>query len=229
MKKRIIVCISVFVVLIFSIGGFLYYKYFNEYTEVYVASHNISQRTCINIDDLKCIRVPKTMINEHMYTNKDDLINKYVKLSYAIPNGSFIYKESLESNIKDLANTLLKENEVTYDLFVSDIKMNTGHLNINMYLDLYLTIDKADKVISDLLLENCRIIGFFDSYGKQILSYDNDSRIYIVSLAINKDDVSLLNKALVIGTMNCVVNNTTYTINSSSIRNEESILYEYLL
>lgn len=229
MKKKLIVFTCVYTIIVFSIGGYLYYHYFMEYSEVYVASHNINQRTCISINDLKAIKVPKTVINEHMITNKEDLINRFVKLSYSIPNGSFIYKDCLEDNIKDLSNTLLKENEVTYDLFVSDIKMNTGHLNTNMYLDLYLTIDKNDKVLSDLLLSNCRIIGFFDSYGKQIFNYDNDSRIYIVSLAINKNDVSIINKALVIGTINCVVNSTTYRINTSSIRNENSILYDYLL
>ena len=97
-----------------------------------------------------------------------------------------------------------------------------------MYLDLYLTIDKGDKVISDLLLSNCRIIGFFDSYGKQIRDYDLDSRVYIVSLAINREHVNILNKSLVLGTINTVVNKNTYNDLGSSILNEKSILIDYL-
>ena len=228
MKNKIIKLLYLILVICLSIAGYFIYDYKTNYVTVYVASHNIKQRTKLSLEDIKPISILKSSLSENYYIDSEEMINKYVKLSYSIPLGSFIYKEALENDIKDLANSLLKENEVNYDLFVSDIKLNTGHLNTNMYLDLYLTIDKGDKVISDLLLSNCRIIGFFDSYGKQIRDYDLDSRVYIVSLAINREHVNILNKSLVLGTINTVVNKNTYNDLGSSILNEKSILIDYL-
>lgn len=228
MKNKIIKLLCLILVIGLGITGYFIYDYKTNYVTVYVASHNIQQRTKLSLEDIKPISILKSTISEDYYLDSVDIINKYVKLSYSIPLGSFIYKEALETNIKDLANSLLKEKEVNYDLFVSDIKLNTAHLNTNMYLDLYLTIDKGDKVISDLLLSNCRIIGFYDSYGKQIRDYDLDSRVYIVSLAINKEHVNILNKSLVLGTISSIVNKNTYEDLGTSILNEESKIMDYL-
>lgn len=228
MKNKIIKVIFLIFSIILIVIGYFFYDYKTNYQTIYVASHNIKQRTRISKQDLKEVSILKSSIDDSYYVNTDDILDKYVKLSYSIPKGSFIYKEALETNIKDLANTLLNENEVNYDLFVSDIKLNTGHINTNMYLDLYLTIDRGDKVTSDLLLSNCRIIGFYDTYGKEIRGYDLDSRVYIVSLAIQKEHVSTLNKALVLGTISCVVNKNTYTDLGSSLLNVDSKLMDYL-
>ena len=230
MKKIIL---TVFAVIVLGFGIYYGYDYYAEYkigyTTVYVASHNISQRTLLEEKDIKEIKMPKDYISKQVFTEKNEIVGKYVKLSYSIPNGSFFYKGALETDIKDLANSLLKEGEVNYDFYVSDIRINTAHLDKNMYLDLYLTIDKVDKVISDLLISNVRITGFYDSYGKEILNYNNDSRVYAVSVAVSKEDVSVINKALVVGTLNCVVNSNTYTDLGKTVQNKESDIYDYLI
>jgi len=230
MAKKII--ITIITVILLGLGLYFAYDYYVSYkigfTNIYVASHNIAQRTKITIDDIEIIKVPKDFINEDVLIDKNEIIDKYVKLSYSIPKGSLIYKNYLEDDIKDLANTLLFDNQVTYDLYVSDAKINTAHLSKGMYIDIYLTIDKKDKVISDLILQDCRITGFYDGNGKEILDYDRSTRIMVVSLAINKEDVSLLNKAMVIGSLNTVVKSNTYICDNTSKQNTESILFDYL-
>lgn len=230
MKKKVLIFIGsiLLVGIMFGIGYVFYNKYRIGYVKVYIASHQLSQRTKINDSDLLEIEIPKDYLNDDVYINKDDIVDKYVKLSYSIPKGSFIYKGAIESDIKDLANTLLRENEINYDLYMSDVKINTANLAKNMYIDLYLTINTNDKPISDLLLSNARITGLYDSNNKQILDYDKDSRISIISLAVNKDDVNILNKALVIGNINCVINNNAYKTNLSTILNSQSEIFEYL-
>lgn len=228
-KKILIIIVSTLLLaLCLFLGVHLYTRYSIGYTNVYVASHNISQRSKITEDDLIAIEVPKDYIKDDVYIDANDIIGKYVKLSYSIPKGSLIYKSSIESDIKDLANTLLKENEVNYDIYTSDIKINTANLNTNMYIDMYLTINSKDKPISDLLLSNARITGLYDNNNKPILDYNNDSKVSIISLAVNKKDVNILNKALVIGDINCVVNNNAYKLNLSTVLNTGSKLFEYL-
>ena len=205
-----------------------YLKYKENYTKTYVASHQIAQRTLISEKDLKEVDVPKEFLSDDVYLKKEDVLGKYVRLSYSIPKGSLFYKSALETDIKDLAYTLLLKGQVAYDIYVSEVKVNTGNLNAGMYVDLYLTINTNDKPISDLLLEYCRIIGLYDTNGKQILNYDSDSRVGIISLAVGRDDVSIINKALTVGEIRIVAGSGTYSRDLPSKMNEGSELFEYL-
>lgn len=226
-KILIIICSTLLVITGIFFGIRWYTKYAIGYTKAYVATHQISQRSLITIDDLQEVEVPKDYLKDDVYLNKEDIIGKYVKLSYSIPKGSLIYKTAIEEDISDLANTLLKEGEVNYDIYTSDVKINTANITKNMYIDMYLTIDTRDKPISDLLISNARVTGLYDSNNKPILEYDKESRVQIVSFAIRKEDVNVLNKAQVIGKINCVVNNNAYDMRLVSSLNNKSSLFEY--
>lgn len=227
-KRILIICGSIILLLGVSLLGYkIYINYSSRYINICVASHQISQRTMIKDEDILQIKVPKENVNDDVYVSKDEVLNKYVKLSYSIPKGSLFYKTALEDNIKDLANTLLKDNEVNYDIYVSDVRINTANLVKNMYVDLYLTIESKEKPISDLLLSNARITGLYDDNNKLILDYDNDSRVAIITLAINKQDVNVINKAFVLGKINFVINTNAYDTNLIPTLNSESILFDY--
>lgn len=227
-KMTIIVCSTLLLAVLILFDVSLYSRYATRNITCYVASHQIAQRTKISENDLLEIEVPKDYLNDDVFIEKNDIIGKYVKLSYSIPKGSLIYKTSLESDIKDLANTLLKEGEVNYDVYMSDVKINTANLNRNMSIDIYLTINNKDRPISDLLISNARITGLYDSNNKPILDYDNDSRVQIISIAVNKEYVNVLNKAQVLGVLNCVINNNTYDTTLLSNLNTNSKLFEYI-
>lgn len=230
MKKKILIIIGSILLFIgvLIIGVKYYTKYRIGYQKVYVASHQLYQRTCIGKLDLIEVEVPKDYLKDDVFIDPQDIIGKYVKLSYSIPKGSLIYKSAVESDINDLANTLLKQGEVNYDIYTNDVKINTANIMKNMYIDLYLTINNKDKPVSDLLIENARVTGMFDSNNKPILDYDSDTRTYIVSLAIDKDAVNIINKALTLGSINCVVNNNTYNTFNTCHINSESPLFQYL-
>ena len=220
------------IILILSVSLFLsvktYLEYREDYVDVYVASHQIAQRTQISDQDLEVIRLPKQILKEDVLNEEDQIKGKYVKLSYTIPKGSLFYKTALESDIRDLANTLLMEGQVNYDIYTSEVKINSGSIATGMYVDLYLTVSRNDKPISDLLLRDCRITGLYDSNGKQILNYDTNSKAYIISLAINESEVVVINKALKIGELSVIVSSRAYQEHVFSSLNEDSPVSEYL-
>ena len=120
------------------------------------------------------------------------------------------------------------DNQINYDIYVSEVKINTGNLLVNMYVDLYLTINTNDKPVSDLLIQDCRITGLFDPNGKNINDYDHESRISIVSIAIDKDDVPYLNKALLVGNISVTASSNPYAINLRSSLNSKSNIFTFL-
>lgn len=228
-KKNIFIIAPTILFLISAcLSFYAYRKYSMDYIRTYVSSHLIKQRKQIKEDDLLEVLVPKEYLNDDIYLDKQDILNKYVKLSFSIPTGSLFYKIALEDNIKDLANTYLNENEVNYDIYTSEVKVNTGALNVDMNVDVYVTIKDKDKAISDLLLSNCRITGLYDNNGRLISVYDKDSRVNIISIAISNDCVNLLNKALKLADVNIIASSSTYNSSKSCTVNENSLLMSYL-
>ncbi len=230
MIKKILIILAAVLLLSFSL--FLsvrtYLEYRQDYVDVYVASHQIAQRTLLSDKDLTVVRLPKQILNEEILNDPDLIKGNYVKLSYSIPKGSLFYRTALESDIKDLANTLLMNGQVSYDLYVGEIKINSGNIATGIYVDLYLTVSKDEKPISDLLIRDCRIIGLYDGNGKQILNYDTDSRVQIVSLAINEEEAILINKSLKIGELSVIVSSKAYQNPVYSTLNHDSAVLEYL-
>ena len=229
MFKRILIIISLIMFYCISIiGGIYVYSKFNDrYEEICVASHQLNQRTCISEDDLKIIKVSKSIISDDLYVCKQDVINKYVKLGFTIPSNSFIYKTSLDNNIKDSAHTMLDHDEVNYDLYINEIKVNSASICKGMLIDLYLTIDDKNKPISDLLISNAKISGIYDNNNKEINDYDNDSKAYILSIIINKDMINIINKAQIIGELSVIVTSDTYSTKNVYLNNN-SIILDYI-
>ena len=230
MKKKVLLIVPIiFCILLSLIFSFLAYRRYKvEYIETYVSTHQIMQRNIIKDNDIEKRLVPKEYLNDDVYVDKEDIIGKYVKLSYTIPKGSLFYKTALEDNNKDLANTLLLENQINYDIYTSDVKINTGSLLCNMYVDLYLSINNNEKPISDMFLKDCRITALYDQNNKPIKDFDIDSKVYIVSIAIQADQVAILNKALMIGSVSVINSANPYQSDVRSKIMESSQVLNYL-
>ena len=228
MKKKVIWLVPALCILVSGIFAYVMKeRYTDRYVKVCVASHQLAQMTLIREEDLEEISVPKRMVNEDILSEKEDLIGKYVKLSCQIPKSSFFYKGALESEIPDLAGTLLMKDQVSYDIYVNEVRINTGSLQCGMYADVYLTVDDRQKPLSDVLIRNCRIIGIYDGSGKQILPYDRESRIQILSVALEKGDVTVFNTALHMGEITVLPSSDPYQTGTRSKLNLDCAVYPF--
>ncbi|MBQ5444120.1 MAG: hypothetical protein IIU29_02950 [Erysipelotrichaceae bacterium] len=228
-KKILLILIDllcVFVCLFFSISAYVRYR--EDYIRIPIASHQLYQRTQIKEEDLIMTDVPRAYLSEDVCTDKKEILGKYVKLSYSLAKGSLIYKGALEEGMRDLSLTLLKEGEVSYDLYASEVKVNTGILSPNLSVDVYLNIKTNDKTLSDLLLSHCRVVGLYDMKGRPIREYQTDQRIMIVSIAVEKSHVAILNKALMAGSLSVFAGEESYDSEKRAKLNEEAEVLMYL-
>ena len=212
--------------LFFSVSAYLNYR--ENFQRVPVASHHLFQRTKIATEDLEYIDVPSVYLSDEVSVEEEEILGSYVKLGFSLPKGSLIYKGAIEKDIRDLSLTLLKRGEANYDLYAGEVKINTGNLGIGICVDLYLTIRTGEKTISDLLIGQCRIIGLFDSQGHPIRPFDTEAKVSIVSIAVMKGYVSLINKSLAIGSINVLPSDSCYDSDSLSRLNEEAEVLEFL-
>lgn len=226
-KRKKFFLIPIFVLLIFAIlyfGSELLAIYRLGLTKVVVAKMSLPQRTMIKEDLLEYIYVPKEYVKDNAYLSKEEVLDKYVKLNSYIPKGSLIYKDFVEdkSNMKDGLHLDLKKDEVTYDLFIKDIKVNPAHLLTGTNVDLYLTINKKE-IVSDLLISGARITGLYDINNKEIKANNDNYTLGTISIAIKKDMVPILNKAITIGEVSLIVGSDLYNNGSASLNSSSKI------
>lgn len=225
-KKKIIIVLSVFV--LFVGGMLLYCRRELELVKVPVASYSLGKRALVDETTYKLISVPKRYLNSDVVLDSEELNNKCVRIDGFVPKGSFFYKSVLDDigSIDDKLTYDLREDEVAFDININDLKVNQAYLKEGMYVDIYLTISK-DRVLSDLLINNVRIIGLYDLNHKKILDFDNNAVLQNITLALPDDAVSYINKALAIGTLNVVIDKDCYQDVGSSL-NVESVVFNYL-
>ena len=226
MKKQTLLKIILILILDIILIGLLSYLiswYRLGLTRVYVSAYDIGEREKIDKLYLKTILVPKAYVSDDIYLEEKDIVNKYTKLNVIVPKGSLFYKSLLEdfSDMKDSSHFLLEENQVTYDLNVREIDVNPANILKGMRCDLYFTLNRQE-VISDLLIEDAKIIGLYDLNNQQIV--DNHTTLNIISIAIDKEIVTYLNKALAIGEIKLIVGNDLYADNKVKINLSETIL-----
>ena len=225
-KKKIIIVLSVFV--LFVGGVLLYCRRELELVKVPVASYSLGKRALVDETTYKLISVPKRYLNSDVVLDSEELNNKCVRIDGFVPKGSFFYKSVLDDigSIDDKLTYDLRDDEVAFDININDLKVNQAYLKEGMYVDIYLTISK-DRVLSDLLINNVRIIGLYDLNHKKILDFDNNAVLQNITLALPNDAVSYVNKALAIGTLNAVIGKDCYQDVGSSL-NVESVVFNYL-
>lgn len=232
-KRKKYILYPIIILLCFAImyfGSELIAIYRLGLTDVYIANVSLPQRTLIVEDYLKTIKVPKAYVNEEVYLKKEEILGKYTKLDSYIPKGSMFYRDALDDpkDMKDYLHLELGENELTYDLFVKDIKVNPGHLLKGMNVDLYLTVNKKE-VVSDLLISGARINGLYDNNNKEIKGNSNEeSRLSTISIAVTRDMVPYLNKAIAIGEVSLFVGSNIYDSDYKMYLNSSSKIFELL-
>ena len=228
-KRPLFILVGViFGVVVLFVSLYFYLDYRLGAKEVAIAKYSLNNRTLISEETIEFVKVPKSYLNEEVLTLKEDIVGKYVKINAFVPKGSFFYKSVLDDyeNIKDRLNHELLEDEVNFDISSNNIKVNQAYLTKGMYVDIYLTINK-DRVLSDMLINNVRIIGLYDINHHEIKDYDVDSLLQNISLAVKKEALPYLNKAEVIGELSIVVSSDSYK-DVDSVLNKDSIIFTYL-
>ena len=228
-KKRLIVLLSCIIfVCLLAILSKVYCDSRLNMINTYIAKYDLVNRTLISEDELEEISVPSAYLNNQVLLNKEDIVGKYVKINTSIPKGSFFYSGALDEigDMKDSINSSLAKGEVSFDVPANKINVNQAYLLKGMYVDLYLTVNK-DRVVSDLLINNVKVIGLYDLNHKEIKDYDNESLLGTLSLAVPSNSVSYLNKAMVVGELSVVVGNNTYSDVKTSL-NKSADIFEYL-
>ena len=174
------------------------------------AVQEIHARTRITSDMVGTIDVPPAMLKGNPYTNKSDIIGKYVNVDSTIPQGSLFYARSLVSQ-DDLPDALISQYPDGYVLVNMDVTTATTYGNMvypGNYIDIYLkvvnNIDETitntkivDKIMIGKLIENVKVLAVIDSAGNDVFAdLDNVGTPSQIIFAVPEEYHILLRKAM---------------------------------
>lgn len=158
--------------------------------ELPVVNTTIYPRSKISEEDISFIEVPKSFINENMYSDKDEIIGKYSDIQTHLPTSSPFYKEVLfdEKDLPDYPSILLNDDQVVYTINSDLVKLSGNSIVMNQKVDIYTTlVRRNEKPIVDLLVSQVRVIGVKDKAGLDVTHPESNKVPHIVLLALNKD------------------------------------------
>lgn len=225
-KKLIIIAAFLVVITLSFILGRLQVIRSYKLVSVPYASEYLDSRTLIKNKDISYTKVPSSLINDEIITSEGEIIGKYVGTNTFINEGSLFFRNMVEdiSNMNDASYFEIKEDEVVYELFVKNIDVNAAHINNNMYVDLYLTIEKP-IIMSDQIISGAQICGLYNTNYEDVNKSENKrSNLAIISLVVNEDMIPILNKAQIVGKLSIVPSSNPYDYRGMSINKEGDIM-----
>ena len=233
MKKEFLLkttAIIVGVFLLLALNYLLFSLFVNEKLDLkstYIAANDIAPRSEITEDDLIEIQIPNDYLMDYTYTNKSDIVGKYTEIQGMIPAGSVFYKNMLydKEEIPDQASVQLKEGQTAYSLETDLSKL--GSIVVGNRIDIYVTIETEEDVLSGYLIRNARVIEIKDHKGLS-LNDENSTKIpYYVEIAIAYDIIPCLTKAESLGEIRLFMASNQSDKNLEATIDKSSDIYTY--
>jgi len=170
------------------------------------AVSTISPQTKITSDKIGVMYIAKDAINpDYIYTNVNDIVNKYVNLESTVYAGSFFYKNAVVSK-DNLPTSALLDVPKGQTLLSLGINMNSSYYNSLVpgdYFDLYVrTIgvlpgekNKENEIIVGKLIEDVKILAVKSSDGRNVFGTDEVLTPSGVLFALPEEQALLIKKA----------------------------------
>lgn len=192
-----------------------------------VVKETIYPRVKIEKDMITYIQVPSIFINDDMYADEDDFINKYSDILTTLPKGSPFYKELLfdEKDLPDFPRILLNDNQVVYTLNTDLVKLSGNSIVVGQQVDLYTTYtERNEKPIVDLFVSAVRVIGVKDKNGIDIGNPDSNQSPKIILLALDSEIIKTVRAVDEIASLEIFANANKNTEEESILNQEAKIL-----
>ena len=222
MKNKIAVVLCLILVVCALSYGIPYWVEFEvdkrlDLIEVVTAKEDIPPRTVIDESHLDTLWIPSVYADEKAYVSKHEVLGMLTASKGFIPSGSLFYKSALfdSDDINDGVLFDLKEGQVLFAVETNLVQLAANALMENQVIDIYVTLEDRERnhVFSELL-RGVRILGVKDHQGLDLDHPKSSGSPHILQLAISKEALPVLQKALDLGEISYYASNDAYQRNA---------------
>ncbi len=222
-----VLILIVFNVLLFDIAV----KRSIDYIEIPVAAKMLSSRSKIDESSFRMQRVPSALVEGNVITDKNELIDRWVKYSVTLAQGSFFYQEYIEdaSDSADYPQLMLKEGQGVASLAV-DLLISAGNTLLpDQFVDIVFTSkDKRKPIISDVIFRSVRVLAVKDRNGLNMDDPKSQKVPAVVLLALNQEDIPPFIHAQILGDIDLIIKVVNEYYPKEAICNFESQVWRLL-
>lgn len=222
-----VLILIVFNVLLFDIAV----KRSIDYIEIPVAAKMLSSRSKIDEFSFRMQRVPSALVEGNVITDKNELIDRWVKYSVTLAQGSFFYQEYIEdaSDSADYPQLMLKEGQGVASLAV-DLLISAGNTLLpDQFVDIVFTSkDKRKPIISDVIFRSVRVLAVKDRNGLNMDDPKSQKVPAVVLLALNQEDIPPFIHAQILGDIDLIIKVVNEYYPDEAICNFESQVWRLL-
>ncbi len=222
-----VLILIVFNVLLFDIAV----KRSIDYIEIPVAAKMLSSRSKIDESSFRMQRVPSALVEGNVITDKNELIDRWVKYSVTLAQGSFFYQEYIEdaSDSADYPQLMLKEGQGVASLAV-DLLISAGNTLLpDQFVDIVFTSkDKRKPIISDVIFRSVRVLAVKDRNGLNMDDPKSQKVPAVVLLALNQEDIPPFIHAQILGDIDLIIKVVNEYYPDEAICNFESQVWRLL-
>lgn len=222
-----VLILIVFNVLLFDIAV----KRSIDYIEIPVAAKMLSSRSKIDEFSFRMQRVPSALVEGNVITDKNELIDRWVKYSVTLAQGSFFYQEYIEdaSDSADYPQLMLKEGQGVASLAV-DLLISAGNTLLpDQFVDIVFTSkDKRKPIISDVIFRSVRVLAVKDRNGLNMDDPKSQKVPAVVLLALNQEDIPPFIHAQILGDIDLIIKVVNEYYPQEAICNFESQVWRLL-
>jgi len=222
-----VLILIVFNVLLFDIAV----KRSIDYIEIPVAAKMLSSRSKIDESSFRMQRVPSALVEGNVITDKNELIDRWVKYSVTLAQGSFFYQEYIEdaSDSADYPQLMLKEGQGVASLAV-DLLISAGNTLLpDQFVDIVFTSkDKRKPIISDVIFRSVRVLAVKDRNGLNMDDPKSQKVPAVVLLALNQEDIPPFIHAQILGDIDLIIKVVNEYYPQEAICNFESQVWRLL-
>ena len=202
-----------------------------DYVEVPIAAKNIQSRTKIDESFIRIQKVPSALIEDNMITDKNDIIDRWVKYSVTLAPGSFFFQEYIEDaeGSVDYPQLMLKVGQGVASLAV-DLLISAGNTLLpNQFVDIVFTSkDKRKPIISDVIFRSVRVLAVKDRNGLNMDDPKSQKVPAVVLLALNQEDIPPFIHAQILGDIDLIIKVVNENHPDEAICNCESLVWRLL-
>lgn len=163
--------------------------------QIPVATVTIQPRTKIDNSMVEFVSVATILVQNNVYQNMNDVIDKYTNYNTVIPAGSPFYKEALvrESDLPDSALIQLENGQVPYNFPVNMQSTYYNSIYPNNYIDIYMkATNEEGTLMVGKLIENIKVLAVKDSQGRHVFENTEETRTPAVLIFGVNDELNIL-------------------------------------
>jgi pilus assembly protein CpaB len=202
-----------------------------DYIEIPIAAMGIKPRSKIDESHIQMLKVPSSMVMGNVFTDKEEIMNKWVKYAVSIAPGSFFYHDYLEEtgSLSDYPQLMLHDGQGVASLPVDLLTSAGNTLLPNQYVDIVFTSkDKRKPIVSDVIFHSVRVLAVKDRNGLDMDDSKSQKVPAVVLIAMNKQDIPPFIHAQILGDIDLIIKVMNEFHPQEAICNKESEVWRLL-